>query len=302
MDDSRFVDVAEPEEVFGVLSNEFRVAILRALWEAGDRMAAFSELREAVGNPDSGQFSYHLDELVGPFVTQTESGYELTQAGRQINGVIASGAYTIEGAIESITLDGPCRVCGGTQTLRYEDEVVRVECDACPSVSEFAVPPSIFAGYDREAIPRVANRYLWTRIRHITDGFCWLCDGRVRPTVAPANEVIDPGDIPPDDVPPAFAQRAENVPWVRFDCQQCDTNSEMGLGHVLLDHPGVAGFYYAHGVDVRERPVWSFPSVADDCLAVMGRDASRARVTYSADGDEITLVVNEELDIVDIDP
>ena len=60
----------------------------------------------------------------------------------------------------------------------------------------------------------------------------------------------------------------------------------------------VAGFYYDRGVDVRERAVRAFPSVADDRVAITGRDPFRARVTYGADGDEVALLVDGSLDVV----
>ena len=39
-----------------------------------DDPRTFSELREAVGMRDSGQFNYHLDKLLGTFVRVTEEG------------------------------------------------------------------------------------------------------------------------------------------------------------------------------------------------------------------------------------
>lgn len=300
MVDSRFVDVVEPAEAFGALADGTRVAILRALWETDGHAATFSTLREAVGNPDSGRFSYHLGELVGLFVTRTDDGYELTQAGKQVNGAIDGGAYTMEGSIEPLALEGSCRVCAGALELRYGDELVRVECEECPATSEFAVPPGVFAGHDRGSIPRVASRYLRTTIRHVASGFCWFCDGRVRPTVAPAPAVLDQDELPPDAVPAAFDGRVEDVPWVRFDCRRCDATSKIGLDQVLLDHPAVAGFYHDHGVDVRERFVWEFPRLGEDPPAVAGRNPFRAEVTYGADGDELALVVDGDLDVVDV--
>ncbi|MFT4933083.1 MAG: DNA-binding transcriptional ArsR family regulator, partial [Natronomonas sp.] len=76
MDAADFVTETEAEEVFAVLADDTRVAILQALWETEDYEASFSELRDAVGMRDSGQFNYHLDKLVGPFVAKAEDGYE----------------------------------------------------------------------------------------------------------------------------------------------------------------------------------------------------------------------------------
>lgn len=62
-----------PDDAFGLLGNETRLAILQALGDAADPLS-FSELRDRVWVSDSGQFNYHLDQLTGPFVGQTDEG------------------------------------------------------------------------------------------------------------------------------------------------------------------------------------------------------------------------------------
>ena len=176
----RIVERDDPEHVFALLSADIRVEILQALWKADEPMA-FSELREAIDSRDSGQFNYHLDKLVGQFVRKTSEGYELTQAGKRINGAIEAGTYTQEATLEPI--DKTCSYCGGCWTLTYEDEVVNIECGSCEVRYHFLVPPGVFAGYDSEAIPRVASRYLHTMFHQIQSGFCWFYEGRTQPTV-----------------------------------------------------------------------------------------------------------------------
>jgi DNA-binding transcriptional ArsR family regulator len=53
-----------PDEAFAALGDPTRIAILRALFEDPHEPTAFSDLRRAVGVRDSGQFNYHLGELV----------------------------------------------------------------------------------------------------------------------------------------------------------------------------------------------------------------------------------------------
>ncbi|MEF8884798.1 MAG: helix-turn-helix domain-containing protein, partial [Haloarculaceae archaeon] len=94
MDEPRPVETRDPDEAFAALADDTRVDILRALWSDEDQRATFSELREAVGMRDSGQFNYHLDKLVGRFVRKTDDGYELTLAGLYVNGAIEAGAIS----------------------------------------------------------------------------------------------------------------------------------------------------------------------------------------------------------------
>ncbi|WP_276260176.1 winged helix-turn-helix domain-containing protein [Haloglomus litoreum] len=303
MTDSRFVERTDPDEVFALLSNDTRVRTLRALWEAEDRTATFSELREAVGMQDSGQFNYHLDELVGRFVARTEDGYELTRAGKLINGAIEAGAYTSEGSIDPLELEEPCPTCGGARTFRYEDETVRVECDACPVSYRFGVPPAAFAGHDREAIPDVASRHLRTKVDRTTSGFCPFCDGPVTPAVTPVPE-IDPdadGGDEHEHAAEALSERPEDIPWVRYTCRQCGAEPTVGLSLAFVGHPAVVSFHYTRGVDLEERDVWDFAEADPDHQVVRSREPFRASVTYEADGDTLTLTVDEDMAVVDIE-
>jgi DNA-binding transcriptional ArsR family regulator len=295
----QFVERADPEAVFGVLSNETRVAVLEALQDADGHEATFSELRDAVGMTDPGQFNYHLNKFTGRFVASTDDGYRLTQAGKQMAGALASGAFTVSGELDPIELSNPCQACGDTLTLSYENEIVRVACDSCSAVSAFAVPPAVLAGRDRETIPDVASRYLRTTIRQQYSGFCWYCNGRVESTVAPAS-THDAADAIPMDALGEAVDGLDHLPWVSFDCRRCGATASTSLETVLLDHPAVAGFYHDHGVDVERRLVWSFPPVSAVSMAIPRREPLRATVTYSVDGDERTLVTDASLETVDV--
>ncbi len=72
--------------VFDLLSDETRLAIVRALAESrcddpGRPALTFSELRERVGARDAGRFNYHLGKLRGVLVEKTDAGYRLTPRG-----------------------------------------------------------------------------------------------------------------------------------------------------------------------------------------------------------------------------
>jgi len=297
MSEPEFVEQADPEDVFAALSDDTRVGILRALWET-DEPATFSQLREAVGVRDSGQFNYHLDKLVDRFVTRTEEGYELTQAGIRINGGIDAGSYTIGATVEPIPLAGDCPTCGGDRTLYYEDERVRVECESCFVTAEFGVPPSVVAGCDREAVPEVAGQYLRAKFQWINSSFCTFCDGRLEPSVSPVADSVD--DLP-EEMDDEVAKQVERLPFVCYNCERCGSTAMGGLRLAFLDHPAIAGFYHAHGIDVREFPVWEFAGFDPDRERVHSREPFRARVTYSVDDEARTLIVDDALDVVAIE-
>jgi hypothetical protein len=300
MDQPEFVEQTEPEEIFGLLSDDNRVEILRALWN-GDEPMTFSELHDAVGIGDSGQFNYHLDKLVGQFVTRGEAGYELTAAGGQINGAIEAGSYTASGSMEPIELDRSCPTCGGTRTFYYENEVASVECDSCTVQVEYTIPPSVFVGCDREEIPGVAGAYLRAIIERMDAGFCPQCDGPIEREVCrlPDSQVWDPpeDEVIEDELP----GEPDSLPTVQYECRQCGMQPTSGLGYSLLDDPAVIGFYHDRGIDIREHSLWDFTTLGEESERVKSTDPFRATRTFTADGDELTVIVDDEMRVVETD-
>jgi hypothetical protein len=310
-DDQPLVEEADPDAAFAALTSDRRVAILRALWDA-DGPLSFSALREAVGRPDSGQFNYHLDRLVGRFATRTDAGYELTQAGMHLYGALQAGAYTAAGAVGPVTLAEPCPTCGGDRTFRYDAERVRVACGDCGLGHTFGVPPAALAAYDRAEVPAVAGRFLRTSVRRLNAGFCPYCDGQVRARV----RTIEGPDLTNDgsddghevegegergDGASVPAEDLSDLPLVEYRCRGCGSAPTLGLTLALLDHPAVVSFHYHRGRDATDGSVWRFAGVDPDSQRVRSRDPFRAAVTYGADGDSLTLVVDDALDVVAVE-
>lgn len=103
-------------DALAAVANEHRLAVLRELAAADDPLP-FSELRERVGIADTGLFNYHLRELCGRFVRQTDGRYELGHAGERV--VLAAGDLDPEGASAlAAGTDGACPVCGETDCDR----------------------------------------------------------------------------------------------------------------------------------------------------------------------------------------
>ena len=296
METPAFVERSEAGSVFSLLSDENRIAILRALWEQQEPMS-FSTLYDAVSIDDSGQFNYHLDKLRGQFVVRDEDGYTLTAAGRRINGAIDAGSYTTKGSMEPISLDPPCATCGGDQTLYYEDEQLRVECGNCDVTAVFVIPPSSFVGRSREEIPRVASRYLQTMLYHIGNGFCTFCEGHIEKSVTSLGSELSTGSTGRES--PAV-ENPEETPVVQYECRQCGKQPSGGLAVSLLSHPAVVSFYYQHGIDIRNRSIWEFISFDTEQASIHSHDPFRAETTFQVDGDELTVVVDENLETIEI--
>ncbi|WP_255171197.1 winged helix-turn-helix domain-containing protein [Natrononativus amylolyticus] len=298
----QFVQHVEPEEAFAALTDETRLKILQVLWESDIQTVTFSELRRAVGMRDPGQFNYHLDKLVGQFVTKTDEGYRLTQAGKHVNGAIASGMYTAHGTIDPIVLDHSCQKSGEAIMLRYENETVQVGCGSCsfcPSGWKAPVPPAVFAGYDRDEIPEVVSRYFRTKVQQVTNGFCPYCNGQMKSAVKLFDTMGDG---------PSPADRSEELndlsldPVVRFDCQRCSARSRIALYHaLLLTDPVVTSFYCENGVVVQERPIWEISELSPARIDIESRNPVQVNVMYRVDESTLIIVVDETFNIVDIE-
>jgi hypothetical protein len=277
------VERLSADDAFGLLGNETRLDIVRALFDAeGER--SFSALREAVGVRDSGQFNYHLEKLVGSFVRKTDDGYGLTRAGSQVAGSIVAGQYTktVEG--DPVPVDADCPYCDGPLVARFEDDMVRVACEDCEQVVlGLPVPPGAFEDYPRCEWPAVAER--WTRVafESAERGFCRTCHGPVRAQVE-----LDPdGGFEPFEAA------------VRYVCQRCGTGVRASAGASVLFAPAVVAFYHDRGVDVSEMPMWEFDWAVRPSASVVSEDPTRVEVPVEHDGDRLVLTLDEGGDVVD---
>ncbi len=287
MSEPRVVETVDPDEAFAVLSDGTRIDVLRALWDADGDELSFSALRHEVGVADSGKFNYHLGKLTDRFVEKGEDGYRLRAAGMQVVGALLAGAYTMEGSVESATLDEACPTCGGVMTFRYETERVRIDCGDCEFEVRFVVPPAVFADAKDEPVTRTTDRYLRTTLHRVKHGICPYCEGRTEPRVLPPEEHGD--------------GNAQPSPVVAHDCSRCGISIVSDLGWALFDHPAVVSFFYERGVDVREAPIWRFSAFDGDRSRLLQRDPLRVVVTFSADGNDLTITTDRSLDVLAVD-
>lgn len=273
---------ADPERAFWLLSDETRIDILRALWEVSNDPLSFTELRERVGNPNSGQFNYHLGKLREHFVSKGEDGYTLTQAGREVVRAVLAGSLTSQPYMGAAPIDGHCPECGASLIVRY-DEYGIVECSECSSTvmwNEF--PP---AGLAERSPGDVAVAFdKWTRNRfHLAmEGICPNC----------ACEMTVENLDGPDGEHPS----------TKHQCQNCKYEARVPLfGHVIR-HPAVVSFFYEHGIDIANLPYWEFRILARDFdETVLTTDPWAASVTVKSDDARLRLTLNEQLEVTDIE-
>lgn len=128
-------------DVFKLLTDETRLAILLALWEAyepfaDDNAVPFSEILDRVGYDTASNFSYHLEQVTGHFVRKSDGGYELTRRGRQLVQTIISGTAIDDATLEPTDIDKPCDFCGAPTEFTYENGYVYQVCTECPGYTD----------------------------------------------------------------------------------------------------------------------------------------------------------------------
>jgi len=271
------------DEAFGLLGNEKRLDILGRLFEAEGPLS-FSELREAVGIRDSGQFNYHLDKLLGTFVRQDGKEYELTSAGTHVVGAILAGEYTktIEG--DPVAVGADCQHCGGMLAGFFEGEGVRIACEDCDrNVLDMSMPPGALEDYPREEWPFLAERWTRQELETVRAGFCPACYG----------PIVERLTLDPDSVGDAFDASVE------YSCQRCDRGITANATASVVSHPAVVSFHHEHGVDIEGTPVWDLEWPIQPNAAIVSRDPVRVEVSIQLDGDRLVLVLDETATVVE---
>lgn len=110
-DDSTTDEIVALDDAFQLLANETRLKILRALWEAPQWTATYSELKDAVELRDSGTFQYHLHQLTGTFIEQTDEGYHHLTSGITVIRAMLSAINATSDSVGAIPLDSHCSTC-----------------------------------------------------------------------------------------------------------------------------------------------------------------------------------------------
>lgn len=278
-------------DAFGAVGNEHRVAILQALMAAyqnGETPVSYSDLLDRIDIRDSGQFNYHLQKLVGRFVSESADGYALTYAGRTVVSAIASGTLDQSSMLEPEPVAGSCYACGAeTLVLHYPDERVRVTCEACgEEVVHIQFPPAAVAERTRPELKRDFDRWARSWRSLVGAGICPECSG----TIVGALE--RPAEIPTAPTTGDAGVRAA------ISCEQCWVRGFMPPGIIVLDHPAVVSFFWERGIDVRERPLWQLEwALTDDALTIVSEEPLRVEIEIADETASLSLTVGDSLEV-----
>ena len=311
-------------DAFELLSDEVRLAILLALWEAYDpgtenSAVSFSRLFDRVGMHDSGNFSYHLDRLVGHFVEATDDGYRLRNAGLTIVRAVIAGSGLETRRLPSTEIPRSCYHCGSPVELRYEDERLYQICTECegnlgPESTERA-PEGTLVVYDDFNPAGLAHRtpeevfvagtieYLQT-VKLLIRGVCPECSGSIRESL----RICDSHDAPAGELCPECGTSIRggwNEARVSYVCSVCKHSASYPAWVAIFDHPAVVAFYHecgfdmSYGLDDPEVCGRLFDRLRKE-QTLVSSDPVRIRVTVTCDGAELYLTLDGDLAVVDV--
>lgn len=311
----------ELTDAFGLLGNETRLAILLTLWEAiepfdedrGDPVP-FSELREAVGMRDSGQFNYHLGKLEGYFIEQNDEGYKLLPAGERLVRTIVATAGHDEVSFDPVEIDFPCPQCGAPTAVTYGNQRLYHVCTACegtyqmggkdPSgvLSAFTTDPSSLRGRTaEEAYNAIGTRITLHDMGQVAAGICPWCSGEVEIRL----QICDDHEPGAEGGCPACGRQYN--PAVRLLCSVCKFRGRTNIPQWSLNHPAVVAFYWSHGVELGydrfdlEMAKWRWALNEEVDVEVVGTESPLVQITFPRGKDELRLTYDQELNVVDVD-
>lgn len=279
-------------DAFGLVADETRLAILRALGSAPyaefEGTLRFSELRERAAIRDSGKFNYHLQQLVGPFVREREDGYSLNYAGELLYRTVVAGFFTDDVNLEEFESDSPCPTCGTPFDVRYEDNRLRLACSDCGrEYQDVPYPPSAVEAWDDDELLRAFDQWGRHNIVLFSRGICKWCGGPMPGEFRRVSEDWLTGD-------------RESAVYVARTCENCRGFMYTTPGENVLDHPAVVSFFYERGIDVTRRPLWELDFVADGVHEVHSEEPWEVEVAVVSNSDELRLVLDDDIEVVEI--
>lgn len=301
--------ILPPNEAFAVLGNETRMEILQTLW-AADGPLSFSELCDRMEIENSGRFNYHLGKVVGHFVRQTETGYELRSAGEYVIRAVLAGAITQSPTFGPTVLDANCPYCGSAVEAWYDDETFTACCTDCPGLVEsdeypagtfmqYNIPPGGVINRDPDEVLDVAHILYDAKLTAMLEGVCPECAAAVEFNI----EICPDHTLPADGLCETCGSRPKI--WINPVCENCRYGRLFLSWFAVVTNPAVIAFYHEQNVPWDRVPfsklTWeNTPYVADIEEEIVSEEPLEIRVTIPAEYDVIQITIDEHLNVIDV--
>lgn len=298
-----------PDEAFGLLGNDTRVDILQTLWDEfesglGDNTISYSELFEKVDYHDSGNFSYHLEKLTGPYIRETANGYELKQTGINVVRAVVTGTVIEEPEFGPTQVDVTCPRCDSPVEIAYADEVMRASCAECDGMMRWndepgilylgLVPPALMDQRSIEESFRAAVTFTMYQLAALQNDVCPQCASVPNRSL----EVCREHQAGTATLCPNCERHHLAAAWMV--CRTCKWRVFPPAIVTLLTNPDVISFHREHGFEHRF-PSWEgFVRTFDFAEELVSEDPLRIRYTVPAGDDELRLSLDGDVNVVEV--
>lgn len=297
-----------PQQALSVLGDETRLDILQTLGEADDPLS-FSELFRRSDCETSANFSYHLRQLKGHFLYETDDGYVLRQAGRRVIEAVLAEAVTEPPELDRTGVEWPCFLCGAPVEISYRDGHVGLYCQACGGTRDHRSSTTVGRSIDHSdvlgildlppagTLDRTPTEILeaaefWTTHESfaLARETCPRCSAALEISVS-ACEAHDGGNR----LCEACGQRFAIV--LQHDCTNCIYGVNSPIGTYLIDNLALIEFMIRHDIDPFAVPGFHFWALDEE---VCSADPLKAELTFTINGDSITFLVDDSLAIEEV--
>ena len=217
-----------------------------------------------MGHDDPGNFNYHLSQLRGNLVENTEEGYRLSTVGQHYVALLVSGRFDPDEKREFPEVETACPVCRVEASIEYEDGLLRTTCREGHE-SRLTVGPELLDEWSVEQTLSIALRRNLFEAKSVLEGVCPYCEGATDGR---------------------FEQTDSEGLSVRYEggCKRCGMTLQNTAGGCVLFHPAVVSFCYRRGIDVYRR-AWEVMTTHIETVSVESEDPLRVAVELVVDGD-----------------
>lgn len=279
-----------PEDAFALVGNEIRAKILRSFGdirveERSMPTLTFSEIRDRTDlDIDSGQFNYHLQQLVGHYLERRDEGYRMRPEGRILYQTLRAGTFDPHDQRATIDAGFDCYYCETEVQATFGEGTARIECPDCEYLYDIAaIPPGGFD--DGEPVFSRVSEYNHQQHLSFARGICPTCGNSV------TTDILEPSDVP-------FPGAKRHEIYVYRSCDHCGSQMYLSIGEALLSDPGLISFAFEHGVDVLSTPLWELEFAATDRnVSVVSREPWTFVLEIPMEDETLELVVDETISV-----
>jgi len=279
--------------------------IMQALWEEfsftsyviEDRDGtSFATLREQADIADSGNFNYHLGELVDLLIEDREDGYVLTPLGYNLMGSLDRYTNFEYETLDEWEVEDPCPFCRGQLVARYRREILEVNCRDCGALADdgnftfVELASTGVSDLDRHELLDAAVLTMGAKIQSSMHGICWDCHASMDLEF----DICEQHTQDVNGICPHCLRRYQAA--VNVSCSVCGTGGHGPILEYAIYSPVVSGFFNNAGHGPSQIGQWQYRLTALRCVTetCIESTPARAEVEFTVDENNLCVTIEKQ--------